>query len=142
MQPTQYPGPTEPAPYTPPAEPVQYGRPVAPVQRTVTTETVSPSIRASQVVYVVFGVIEALIAFRVVLKLLAANPDAGFSSLIYTITWPFVALFQGVFPTPASHGSVFEFSSVLAILVYVLLGWAIVRLIQVAGNRQTTTTSP
>jgi uncharacterized protein YggT (Ycf19 family) len=106
-----------------------------------TTEGVAPANRVALVVYVLFGVLDALIAFRVVLKMLAANPDAWFSSLVYTITAPFVALFQGIFPTPATHGSVFEFSSVLAIFVYALLGWAIVRLIQAAGNRQTTTTT-
>ncbi len=141
MQPTNYPPQTEPTPYSPPATPASYNRPVEPVQHTVTTETVSPSARAAQVVYVVFGILEALIAFRVVLKLLAANPDAGFSSLIYNITLPFVAPFQDVFPTPVSHNSVFEFSSVLAMLVYALVGWAIVRLIQAAGRRQTTTTA-
>jgi len=141
MQPPNYPPTTEPNPYPPPAAPAPYGRPAEPVQHTVTTETVSPSARAAQVVYVIFGVLEALIAFRVVLKLLAANPDAGFSSLVYSITQPFVALFQDVFPTPVSHNSVFEISSALAMLVYALIGWAIVLLIQAAGRRQTTTTA-
>ena len=139
MQPTEYPGPVEPAQYPRSADPVQYARPAVPMQRTVTTEMASQPDRIAQVVYIAFGVVEALIAFRVVLKLLAANPDAGFSSLIYAITWPFVALFQGVFPTPVSHSSVFEFSSVLAILVYALLSWVMVRLVHVAGHRQTTT---
>jgi uncharacterized membrane protein YhdT len=112
-----------------------------PRRRTVTVETVSPSARAIQIVYIVFGLIEALIAFRVVLKLLAANPNAGFSALIYTVTWPFVAPFQGVFPTPATNGSVFEFSSVLAIIVYALISWVIVQLIQIGARRRTTTTA-
>ena len=112
-----------------------------PVQSRVDTTVVSPADRAAQVVYVLFGFLEGLIAIRVVLKLLAANPDAGFSALIYAITEPFIALFNGVFPTPSTHGSVFEFSSVLAIIVYALLGWGIVRLIQVWGQRQTTTVS-
>jgi uncharacterized membrane protein len=141
MQSPNYPPPTDPNLYPPPAAPEPYNRPAEPVQRSVTTETVSPSARAAQVIYVVFGVLEALIAFRVVLKLLAANPDAGFSSLVYTITQPFVLPFQDVFPTPVSHNSVFEFSSVLAMLVYALVGWAIVLLIQAAGRRQTTTTA-
>jgi hypothetical protein len=97
---------------------------------------VSSSDRAAQLIYVVFGLIEVLIALRVGLKLLAANPDAGFTNLIYTASFPLVALFQGVFPTATSRGNVLEVSSVLALVVYPLLAWAIVRLVQIAGRRQ------
>lgn len=114
-------------------------RPVEPVAERVTTTTVSSADRVAQIVYVVFGIIEGLIAIRVVLKLLAANPDAGFSKLIYAITEPFVALFNGVFGTPATNGSVFELTSVLAIIVYALVAWGAVRLIAVLGQRETTT---
>src|SRR5690349_14882064 len=97
---------------------------------------VSSSDRAAQFIYVVFGLIEVLVALRVVLKLLAANPDAGFTNLIYTASFPFIALFQGVFPTATSRGNVLEVSSVLALAVYPLVAWAIVRLVQIAGRRQ------
>ena len=72
------------------------------------------------------------------LKLLDANPDAGFSSLIYGLTWPFVALFQGVFPEPSARGSVLELSTLLAMIVYALLAWGIVRVIEITSRRQTT----
>lgn len=101
------------------------------------TGRVSATDRACQVIYLVFGIIEALIAIRILLKLLAANPDAGFSSFIYGITEPFVSFFQGVFPVAESRGSVLELSSVLAIIVYALLAYAIVRVIQILSRRQT-----
>ncbi len=93
--------------------------------------------RAANFVYIVFGIIEALILIRFVLKLLAANPDAGFSNFMYNVTAPLVAPFQGVFPTPASHGSVLEIASLLAIVVYALISWAIVRLIELAQRPPT-----
>jgi uncharacterized protein YggT (Ycf19 family) len=91
---------------------------------------------AARIVYLVFGIIETLILIRVILKLLAANPDAGFSSLIYGLTAPFVAPFEGVFPAPAGGGSVLELSSILAIIVYILLAWVIVRIIDLVNRRR------
>jgi len=94
--------------------------------------------RLSQIVYFIFGIIEALILIRLVLRLLAANPNATFTSLMYQLSYPFVAPFQGVFPSPAaSQGSVLELSSVLAIIVYALLAYFIVRLIELAQRRRT-----
>jgi hypothetical protein len=91
--------------------------------------------RTSQVVYFVFGIVEGLITIRLILKLLAANPNAGFSNLIYTVTNPLVAFFQDVFPEPQSNGSVLELSSLLALVVYALLAWGTVRLIWITRRR-------
>ncbi|MDP9350362.1 MAG: YggT family protein [Chloroflexota bacterium] len=85
--------------------------------------------RYARLIYFIFGVIESLIAIRAVLKLLAANPRSGFASLIYGITDPFVAPFTGLFSEPRVSGSVLEFRSLVAILVYALLAFALVRLL-------------
>lgn len=69
-----------------------------------------------------------LIALRVIFKLLAANPDAGFTSSMYNVTQPFVTLIQGVVPDAQRTGSVLEVSSVLVLLVYALLAFGIVRM--------------
>ena len=98
---------------------------------------ISPADRTVRIIYLVFGVIESLIAIRVILELLAANPSAGFTSLIYNVTQPFVALFQGVFPDAQSKGSVLEVSSLLAILVYALLAFGLASLVRIIGRRQT-----
>jgi uncharacterized protein YggT (Ycf19 family) len=124
-----------------PQQPVASMTPMSPHSPPARVETtgVSNADRIAQVVYVLFGVLEGLIVLRILLKLLGANPDAGFSAFVYNITAPFVGFFQGVFSTPTAHTSVFEFSSVLALVVYALVGWGIVRLIEVFGQRQTTT---
>lgn len=98
---------------------------------------VSPADRTVRIVYLVFGILEALLVIRFILKLLAANPDAGFSNLIYAITQPFVLLFQGVFPDAATRGSILEVSTLLAILVYALLAWGIASMVRILGRRQT-----
>jgi len=112
-------------------EPVQTTTPVVDPDAPV-----SPSDRAVRIVYLVFGAAEAFIAVRVILKLLAANPDAGFTSLTYSITEPFVAFFQGVFPDAQSRGNMLELSSLLAIVVYALLAFGIATVIRILARRQ------
>lgn len=91
--------------------------------------------RIGYFIYVLLGVLDALLIIRFALKLLAANPDAGFTSFIYGITGPFVAPFQGVFPSPGTQSSVLEVSTLLAIIVYALIAWLIVSLISTMLSR-------
>jgi uncharacterized protein YggT (Ycf19 family) len=87
----------------------------------------------------VIGLIAILIAIRVVLKLLAANTASGFTHFIYGVTGSFVAPFQGIFGTPSTdNGAVFEISSILAIAIYLLVGWLLMRLVQLMIDRPTT----
>lgn len=87
-----------------------------------------PLYRGTQVVWYVLGLVEALLAFRFILKLLAANPSAGFSSFIYSVTYPFVGPFLNVFKVVEVQGSVLEWTTLLAMLVYWLIAWAIIKL--------------
>jgi uncharacterized protein YggT (Ycf19 family) len=128
------------APQPAPLRPVQ---PIAPARRVNTDATYAPSWRgwrAGQIVYTIGGIVAVLIVIRIIFELLAANPNAGFSNLIYTITAPLVAPFQGVFPTPQSHGSILDLAAVLAIIVYALLTWGIARLFELIRRRSTPTT--
>jgi hypothetical protein len=127
---------------TQPTETVQPVQP-APVERrepVYTRRTYfwpnSGSERAIRLVYLVLGIVETLIAIRVVMKLLGANPSAPFTSFIYTITTPLVAFFQGVFAEPqTNNGSVLEISSLLAMVVWALVAWAIVRIILITRRQ-------
>ena len=87
-----------------------------------------PLYRGTQAVWYILGVLEALLAFRFVLKLLGANPAAGFTDFIYTVTYPFVAPFLNVFRISRVEGSVLEWTTLLAMAVYWLVAWAIIRL--------------
>jgi YGGT family len=139
IPPAHYARPVQPVEPVVPVEPIQPIQPVQPVQPVVPVQPVliPPGYRTRQIVYLILGILEVLLAIRLLLKLLDANPDAGFSSLIYGLTWPFVALFEGVFPEPGGHGSVLELSTVLAMIVYALLAWGIVRVIEISRRRQT-----
>ncbi len=84
--------------------------------------------KGTQIVWYILSLIEVLLLFRFVLKLLAANPGAGFTSFIYNVTYIFAAPFLNVFRLTYVEGSIFEWTSLLAMLVYWMIAVAIVRL--------------
>jgi hypothetical protein len=88
-----------------------------------------PLYRGTQIVWYLFGLLEALLAFRFILKLTAANPGAGFTDFIYNLSYPFVVPFINVFRTARVEGSVFEWTTLLAMVVYWLIAKGIVRLL-------------
>ncbi len=105
--------------------------------------------KATQLVWLVFGILEALLALRFVLKLIGANPASPFAVALYGFTNLFLFPFAGLTGTPAVGGMVLEFSTVIAMVVYALIGWGLERLIwvifyrprgPVVGVTQTTTT--
>lgn len=90
--------------------------------------TTKPLYRATQIVWYIVGILEAALAFRFILKLLVANPNAGFSNFIYSITYPFAAPFLNVFKISRVEGNIFEWTTLLAMIVYWLLAMAIINL--------------
>ena len=87
-----------------------------------------PLYRGTQIVWYVLGLIEVLLAFRFVLKLLCANADAGFTSLIYGVTYLFAAPFLNVFRITQVAGSVLEWTTLLAMFVYGVVAFGIIKL--------------
>lgn len=87
-----------------------------------------PLYRGVQIVWYVLGLIEVVLAFRFVLKLLAANPSAGFSNFIYSITSMLTAPFRAVSPNLQVAGSVFEWTTLLAMAVYWIVAFGIIKL--------------
>jgi uncharacterized membrane protein len=97
--------------------------------------------KLKQGIYVLFGLIEVLLAIRFVLRLLGANAQAGFAQLIYGVTGPLVAPFQGLFGTVQSDASVLESASLVALIVYALVAWLIVRVAWLAFGETRSATS-
>lgn len=87
-----------------------------------------PLYRGTQAVWYILGILEAFLAFRFVLRLLAANPAAGFTDFIYSVTHPFVEPFMAVFNTTQVARSTLEWTTLLAMVVYWLVAVAIIRL--------------
>jgi len=87
-----------------------------------------PLYRGTQIVWYLLGLLELLLAFRFVLKLFGANADAGFTSFIYGVTYIFTAPFLSVFSISKVAGSIFEWTTLLAMLVYWIIAFGIVKL--------------
>ncbi len=101
---------------------------------------ISSNLKARKIIYYIFGVLEVLFAFRLIFKILGANPQSGFVAFIYSITKLFLVPFTGIFRMAVSNGietqSVLEPTLIIAMIVYAALCWGIVQLIRISGNRE------
>jgi uncharacterized protein YggT (Ycf19 family) len=91
--------------------------------------------KITQLIWLIFGLLEAVIALRVVFKLIGVNAANPFAALIYSVSNPLVAPFASLTGAPAAGGMVLEISSVIAMLVYLLIGWGIERIVSVLFYR-------
>lgn len=87
--------------------------------------------RVERAIWFVVGIIAGLIAIRFFLKMLGASMQADFVRFIYGVTGPLVGPFQGIFPATGSGNYVLEPESLIAIAIYVLIGWALVALVRI-----------
>ena len=94
----------------------------------------------TQIIWAILGLLEVLLGLRFVLKLIAANPDSGFAALIYGITKPFLAPFTALVGTPQSGGMILEVTTLIAMAVYALFFWGVVRVVLIAANRPSART--
>lgn len=91
----------------------------------------------SRIIWLVAGIITLLLAFRFILAILAANSANGFVNFIYTVSHPFAAPFFGMFhynDVYATGGSHIEIYTLVAIAVYLAIGWILSALANV-GRR-------
>lgn len=110
----------------------------------VTTETkriASSTQTVEYLIYFFFGALEILLAFRLVLKLMGASTASGFVGLIYGLTGIFILPFEGIFRRGTAQGiettAVLEPSTLVAIIVYAILAWGIVKLVKIiSGEKQ------
>ncbi len=87
-------------------------------------------------IYFIFGAIEVLLAFRLILKITGANLASDFVKFIYGITGIFTLPFQGIFRQTAASTSIFEPATLFAIFVYIILAWGIVKLVRISSGEQ------
>jgi hypothetical protein len=119
-----------------------HGQIISPAVNAGALEETTSSQTSEYLVYYIFGVLEILLAFRLVFKITGASMSSAFVGLIYGITGIFVAPFVGIFRSGFSQGiettAVLEPSTLVALVVYAVLAWGIVKLIRIfSGQRQT-----
>lgn len=91
------------------------------------SSSTKPLYKGTQIVWYVLGLLEILFAFRFTLKLLAANQSAGFTDFIYGVTYIFVAPFNNVFRVSSVANNIFEWTTLLAMLVYWFVAMGIIK---------------
>ena len=60
--------------------------------------------KITQLIWLMLGILEALIALRIGLKLIGANPGSPIVTLIYEFTYLFLFPFAGMTATPTAGG--------------------------------------
>ena len=85
--------------------------------------------RISAVIWTITGFIEILIGLRILFKLLAANAGNGFVNFVYNLSGVFVDPFQGMVKDVTSGSSILEINSLIAMLLFALLAWGVMKLV-------------
>lgn len=100
-----------------------------------TRSTKSENNTAKRIVGVIFGLIEIILAFRLIFKLLGANSQNGFVKVIYNLTQFFVGIFEGIFAKAATGAkAVFEPATLIAMIIVALAAWIILKLMTPRQN--------
>ncbi len=86
--------------------------------------------RLYQVIWYILGVVEVFLAARILLKLIAANPNSAFTGFVYSISAPLALPFRGVLGTTTSMDSTIEWSTIIAMAVYAVVAVGLVKLFQ------------
>ncbi len=113
---------------------VQDGNTVQKTQRVSDTRGEAEHSRTviERVIWYIAGILLVLLTFRFVLSLLGANRGNAFADFIYSVTYPFVAPFFGLFGYEVQYGvSRFEIETLVAIAVYALVAWGIAKLVNI-----------
>jgi uncharacterized protein YggT (Ycf19 family) len=122
----------------PPNQPVNVNAAGEPVVYT-STSPMTPIIR---LVWLVFGVLIALIGIRILFLALGANAGNGIVDAVYAITDPFVAPFRGIFDIDQvrpSGDNVFDVAALLAMVGWLLVALVITAILRIFDRSATTT---
>ncbi len=105
------------------------------IEERTSVRTQKSNLKLRKIVSYILGVLEVLFAFRLVFKLLGANPESIFVSMIYTVSGALLTPFTGIFRSAVNEGietqSVLEPTTIIAMFVYALVAYGIVRIIEI-----------
>jgi uncharacterized protein YggT (Ycf19 family) len=118
------------------------------VERPVVREVAEPVVAATspvdtvrRLVWLLFGVLQALIVLRIVLLVLGANESNDLVSFILGVTDPFVEPFRGMFrldSVSGASGSVLDVAALVALIAWTLIEALVLGVVGLADRRATT----
>ncbi len=88
--------------------------------------------RTYQVIWYILGVIEVFLGLRLLLRFMGANPNSPFADFVYNVSYIFAAPFLTLFGNTDVGGSVLEWSTAFAMLIYWLIALGIVKVLQLS----------
>lgn len=89
----------------------------------------------NSLISVSFGAAMIGLLLRFLFRFAGANPDAPFVTFLYDSTNPLLYPFRGIFsPEVVEAGHIVEFSTLIAIVIYAIIGWLLMALIEVIGQ--------
>ncbi len=91
--------------------------------------------KATQLIWLLLGLLEAVLALRFVFKLIGVNAENAFATLLYNVTNLFVAPFASLTGAPAAGGMVLEISTIIAMIVYLLIACGLAKIVYVLFYR-------
>lgn len=116
------------------------GKESSPVLATQIKTAATSSQTIEYLIYFFFGILEVLLAFRLVFKLAGASTSSAFVNFVYGFTGLFILPFEGIFRRGLAQGietaSVLEPATLVAIIVYVVVAWGIVTLVRILSGEQ------
>jgi len=83
--------------------------------------------KVTRAIWIFASVVDALLGFRFLLKLFAANPASPFAKIIYMTTDFFVYPFHNLLSNPSIGNGVFEVTTLIAVLAYIFLTWLLIQ---------------
>ena len=98
--------------------------------------------RFTQLVWLIAGIVNVVLALDFIFRLLSARRE-GFVDFIYSLAGPLAAPFDGIFGTTNVQGAnVARWADIMAIVIYSLAAWAVVKIIRIALTRETAAPGP
>lgn len=97
--------------------------------------------KLTQLVWLLIGLLEGALGLRFIFKLIGANPANAFAAFLYKLTDLFLAPFANLAGSPSAGNMVLEISTLLAMMIYGLIGWGLERLVYVLFYRPRGTVS-
>ena len=86
-----------------------------------------PGVFIPRLIDTIIGLIEAVLALRLILQLLGASASSQFVAWVFQLTEGLIGPFAGAFPFLYLGGFTVDLNAILAMIAYAIFGWLLIR---------------
>ncbi len=91
--------------------------------------------QVTRLIWSILALLEVMLGLRFLLKLVGANGASGFGTFVYGTTGLFIKPFAGLVSTWTSGNSILEVNILVAMAIYALVFWGLVRVLDMVMER-------